>query len=61
MLFEFEQRLLHSPLFFKMVGVLSLELDKRGLVKEGYCADLAIFDPKTIVDRVTCMDLVCPC
>lgn len=31
----------------------NLELDRRGFLKEGYFADVVIFDPKTIADRAT--------
>jgi N-acyl-D-amino-acid deacylase len=31
----------------------NLGLDRRGLLKEGYFADVVIFDPKTIADRAT--------
>ena len=31
----------------------NLELDRRGLLKKGYFADVVIFDPKTIADRAT--------
>lgn len=40
---------------FKMTGgpARVLGLADRGLVREGYCADLAVFDPATIIDRAT--------
>lgn len=31
----------------------NLGLDRRGLVKEGYFADVVVFDPKTIADKAT--------
>ena len=31
----------------------NLELDRRGALKEGYFADVVIFDPKTIADKAT--------
>jgi N-acyl-D-amino-acid deacylase len=39
----------------KMTGLpaTNLGLDRRGLLREGYFADVAIFDPKTIADRAT--------
>ena len=33
-----------------------LSINQRGLIKEGYYADLAIFDPKTILDKATFED-----
>jgi len=34
----------------------ALRLADRGLLKEGYCADLAIFDPADFKDRATYAD-----
>lgn len=30
-----------------------LSIDRRGLIKEGYYADISIFDPATIIDKAT--------
>lgn len=42
----------------KMTGLSAarLGLDDRGLIKEGYVADLTIFDPETILDKSTFTD-----
>jgi len=39
----------------KMTGATAraLKLQDRGLLKEGFCADIAIFDPNDFVDRAT--------
>lgn len=44
----------------KMTGKTAavLGLKDRGLVVEGYCADLVLFDPETIIDRGTFIDPV---
>jgi N-acyl-D-amino-acid deacylase len=40
---------------YKMTGgsAAALRLLDRGLLREGYCADITIFDPETIIDRAT--------
>ena len=30
-----------------------LSISKRGLLKEGYFADITIFDPRTVIDKAT--------
>ncbi len=42
----------------KMTGLPAgnLSLKSRGLVREGYFADITIFDPKTVIDRATFED-----
>lgn len=39
----------------KMTGLpaANLGLKHRGLLREGYFADVTIFDPKTVIDRAT--------
>jgi len=36
-----------------MLAAKTFGLERRGQIKEGYCADLVIFDPGTIADRAT--------
>ena len=42
----------------KMTGLPAgnLSLKSRGLIREGYFADITIFDPKTVIDRATFAD-----
>src|SRR5258706_573800 len=42
----------------KMTGLPAgnLSLKSRGLIREGYFADITIFDPKTVIDRATFED-----
>jgi N-acyl-D-amino-acid deacylase len=42
----------------KMTGLpaANMSLKNRGLVREGYFADITIFDPKTVIDRATFED-----
>jgi N-acyl-D-amino-acid deacylase len=44
----------------KMTGMPAQRfgLVERGLIREGYCADLALFDPEKIIDTATYSDPV---
>jgi N-acyl-D-amino-acid deacylase len=51
-----EKKLLsEEEVIHKMTGLPAQKvgLDKRGLIKEGYFADITIFDPEKIIDRST--------
>jgi len=51
-----DQKLLPLELaIYKMTGLpaTNVGLKQRGLIREGYFADLTIFDPKTVIDRAT--------
>jgi N-acyl-D-amino-acid deacylase len=44
-----------SQAIHKMTGKPAsvLRLEKRGLLKEGYYADVVVFDPETVIDKAT--------
>ena len=48
---------LHTAIH-KMTGAsaTALGLGDRGLLREGYCADVTVFDPDTIAERATYLD-----
>src|SRR5205085_3454084 len=51
-----EEKLLPLELAVRKMSGLpaaNLGLDRRGLLKEGYFADVAVFDPKAIADKAT--------
>jgi N-acyl-D-amino-acid deacylase len=47
---------------FKMTGMpwQRFKLPQRGLIREGFAADLVLFDPHNIIDTATFTDPVCP-
>jgi N-acyl-D-amino-acid deacylase len=51
----------HEEAIAKMTGMPAAKLDlkSRGLVREGYFADLALFDPETVCDNATFEDPHC--
>jgi len=54
-----DQKLMPMELaIHKMTGLPAgnVGLKQRGLIREGYFADITIFDPKTVIDRATFED-----
>jgi N-acyl-D-amino-acid deacylase len=54
-----EENALPLPLaIHKMTGATAraLKLKDRGLLREGFCADVVLFDPEDFVDRATYAD-----
>ncbi|HEY6046197.1 MAG TPA: D-aminoacylase [Pyrinomonadaceae bacterium] len=54
--YVYTEKLINLPFMVRNSSALTAEtfrISERGLVREGYFADLIIFDPKTIADRAT--------
>jgi len=53
-----EHELTLEQAIHKMTGLpaSNVGLKQRGLIREGYFADITIFDPKTVIDRATFED-----
>ena len=54
--YVFDKQVITLPFFVRKVTMLPasiLGLDNRGMIKEGYQADIMVFNPETIRDRAT--------
>src|SRR5256714_1094491 len=54
--YVFDRKLISLPFFVRNSSALTAEwfrIRERGLIREGYFADVSVFDPKTVTDRAT--------